>query len=438
MKMNLSKSMNIDKNGILKIGDFTVTELVEKYGTPLLVYDELELRENIKKFINGFKDNYPDFTVAYAGKAFLNRTLCRILEDEGTGLDVVSGGELYIALSAGFPAERIFFHGNNKSYSEIKMGIENNIGRFMIDNEKEAEIINDIAGDYDKKIDAILRVIPGIEAHTHEYIKTGHQDSKFGVGLADGLAMKVIEKIINYDNINIKGIHAHIGSQIFDVESYQKLIEIMLEFMQKVRYKTGITLSELDLGGGLGIPHLESDNTVDIKDYVQRIINKVKEETEKKDYPLPSLIIEPGRSIVGTAGITLYTVGSIKNNGSLTKYLAIDGGMPDNIRPALYKAEYEGILANRLREEKTEEVTIAGKCCESGDILIKDIKLQAARSGDILAVAATGAYTYSMSSNYNGLRRPAIVLVNKDRENLIMRRESYKDLVNNDLIPEDY
>ncbi len=436
--MNLYGTMEITDDGVLTIGKNLVTDLVKKYGTPLLVIDEEHLENNIEEYINSFNRYYGDYRIVYGGKTFLNRTLCKILAKKGVGLDVVSGGELFIALKADFPAADIVFHGNNKSEEELEMGLHYEIGRFMIDNKQEAELLNKLAASKGKKVVAILRVAPGIEAHTHEYIVTGHLDSKFGVSFAGGRAFEVLQEIMNYENINLQGIHTHIGSQIFELESYQKLIEVLFAFLDETRQKAGIILSELDLGGGLGVSYLIGDNPPAIKEYVQLISRTVKEMADRYNYPLPKIIVEPGRSIIGTAGTTLYTVGSIKKVPGNSKYIAVDGGMTDNIRPALYNAEYEAFLANRCYDRVEEKVKIAGKCCESGDILIRGIKMPQAKRGDILAVPVTGAYTYSMASNYNGLTRPAVVLVKDGEDKLINRRESYGDLLKNDIVPPGY
>lgn len=436
--MRLYGTMAIDEEGVLNIGGISTVELVNRFGSPLLVLDEKEIRNNARKYVESFKKYYPKSRTAYAGKAFINRTFCRIIEEEGLGLDVVSGGELYVALKAGFPPERIYFHGNNKSISELDMALKAGIGRFMVDNLQEAHLLNKLAGNDDSKVKVILRVTPGIEAHTHEFIQTGQIDSKFGVSIYRGQALEVIKEILSLERLKLKGIHAHIGSQIFNLTSFAREVDVLLDFMAEVRDKTGYILDELDLGGGLGIAYTEDDIHPDIEEYARLIGDKVREKAHMLNYPLPVIINEPGRSIIGTAGTTLYTIGTIKDIPAVRKYLAVDGGMTDNIRPALYGAEYEAILANRALEEGKELVTIAGKCCESGDILIHDIKLPEARPDDILAISCTGAYSYAMASNYNGLPRPAVVLVNDGRADLIIKRESYDDLLKNDVIPERF
>jgi len=313
------------------------------------------------------------------------------------------------------------------------MALKAGVGRFMVDNLQEAQTLNQLA--VNDQVSVILRVTPGIEAHTHEFIQTGQIDSKFGVSIYKDQALKVIKEILSMEKIKLKGIHAHIGSQIFNLTSFFNEIDVMMDFMVRVKQETGHLISELDLGGGLGIPYTDEDDQPDIDNYARLVVEKVKEKSALLDYPLPVIILEPGRSIIGTAGTTLYTIGTVKDIPAVRKYIAIDGGMTDNIRPALYSAKYNALLANRALEENSELVTIAGKCCESGDILIRDLKLPEARRGDILAVFCTGAYTYAMSSNYNGLPRPAVVLVNDGHDELMIKRESYDDLIKNDIIP---
>lgn len=436
--MQLFGTMEIDQKGILKIGGISSIELVKEFGTPLLVLDEEEIRRNARKYKRAFIEHYPETKIVYAGKAFINRTLLKIIAEEGLGLDVVSGGELYTALQADFPVEKIYFHGNNKSLAEIKMAVEAGIGYFMVDNLQEARVINSLANDGDEKVKIILRVTPGIEAHTHEFIQTGQIDSKFGVSIYREQALEVIREILKLKNLNLIGIHAHIGSQIFNLTSFAREIDVMLDFMNQVKVKLDYYLEELDLGGGLGIAYTSEDERPDINHYARLIWEKLKEKAYSISYKLPQIIVEPGRSIIATAGTTLYTIGSIKEIPAVRKYLAVDGGMTDNIRPALYGAEYEAVLANKANRKEGELVTIAGKCCESGDILIHDINLPVAESGDILAISCTGAYTYAMSNNYNSLPRPAIVLVKGGQADLIIQRESYEDLLKNDVIPERF
>ncbi len=436
--VRLSGTMEIDQNGFLRIGGVNVKELVERYATPLIVFDEEEIRQKVREYREALREYPGGARVLYASKAFANRTLYRILAEEGISLDVVSGGELYTALQAGFPAERIYFHGNNKLVAEIKFALENNVVNFFIDSFQEAELLNQLAGEMDKQIKAMLRLTPGIVAHTHRFMVTGTIDSKFGVGIKNGDALKLIKLLQGYQQIELLGIQAHIGSQIYEQEAFSHLIEIMVSFLAEVRKETGLTLGRLDLGGGLGIPQTDDDPEISIREYINKLITKVSAEAARHNFPLPEIWVEPGRSIIGTAGTTLYSIGMIKEIEQVKKYVTIDGGMTDNIRPALYGAKYDAFLANRSLAEPVEKVTIAGKCCETGDTLIEDLQLVPAETGDILAVTGTGAYTFALANNYNGIPRPAIVLVKDGQANLIVQRESYVDLLKNDLIPEGY
>lgn len=432
-------TMDIDKDGIMHIGNLSVEKLIEDFGSPLIVLDESEIRDNIDQYINGFKSYPGGYRILYASKAFANRTLYRILNEKKISLDVVSGGELYTALKADFPSKEIFFHGNNKLADEIEMALDNNIGGFFVDNFQEAELIDHLAHKKGKKVEVMLRLTPGIAAHTHDFMVTGKVDSKFGIGIKNGDAEKIIDLISNrYDNLLLKGIQAHIGSQIYKHDGFIKLIEIMFEFMDSIKRKKGLILEKLDLGGGLGIPHTEDDPVIPIEDHLTKMVKKVIKEAERYNYPLPELMVEPGRSIIGTAGTTLYKIGMQKEIADIKKYITIDGGMADNIRPALYNAKYDAYLVNKCNQDPEEVVTVAGKCCETGDILINDLKLPEVETGDILAVTCTGAYTYALSSNYNGIPRPAIVLANNGQANLIVERESYQDLISHDRIPAGY
>jgi len=437
--LRLYGTMQKNEKGVLEIGEVGIDKLVDEFDTPLIVLDEKEIRNKIDEYKKGLSSYPGESKILYASKAFANRTLYRIFKEENISLDVVSGGELYTALKANFPAEEVFFHGNNKLASEIELALKNNIGGFIVDNFPEAKLLNDLADKYNKNVEVMIRLTPGIAAHTHDFMVTGKVDSKFGVGIKNGDAEKLVDLISNkYKNLKLKGIHAHIGSQIYKKEGFLKLIEIMVKFMKDMKNENGITMTKLDLGGGLGIPHTEDDPVIPIKKYVKEMVEKVIKEVNNHNYPLPELLLEPGRSIIGTAGTTLYEIGMIKDIENIKKYITINGGMSDNIRPSLYGAEYEAFLANKMNAKPEEEVSIAGKCCETGDILIKDIKLPVSKRGDILAVTCTGAYTYALSNNYNGIPRPAIVLINEGEANLIVKRESYKDLIKNDVIPAGY
>jgi len=433
--MELHGTMEINDEGILEIGGCEVNKIAEEYGTPLYILDEKEIRDNCRAYRKAFEEWYPNSETIYASKAFMSLTMCRIVDEEGLGLDVVSGGELYTALEADFPVEKIYFHGNNKTPEELEMALEAGIGRIVVDNNYELELLNGIAAEKDKVVDILIRVTPGVEAHTHSYIQTGQTDSKFGVGIQNGLALETIKNAIKLDNISVKGIHCHIGSQIFNLESFGLAVDVMLDFVEDVKEEADLVMEELNLGGGIGIKYTEDDQTVDINEYAKIVSQAIQEKCDELEIPLPKVINEPGRSIIGTAGSTIYTVGSIKQIPDIRKYVAVDGGMPDNIRPALYDAEYEAIVVNKADQETEEVVSITGKCCESGDMLIWDIELPELESGDILLVSCTGAYGYSMANNYNSLPKPGVVLVNDGQVEEIIRREQYQDLVAKEEIP---
>lgn len=421
------------ENNVLVIGEVNTVQLAKEYGTPLYVIDEAFVRTKCKRYLSAFKVHENGNRVAYAGKAFLTLAMCKLIKEEGLCLDVVSGGELYTALKSGFPLEKVYFHGNNKTLEEIELGIKNGVGKFVVDNYYEIEKINEIAKTHNKIQQILLRITPGIEAHTHDYIKTGQIDSKFGFSILNNDTLDAVKKAIELPNIQLIGLHSHIGSQIFDIKPYEDEVEIMLTLIADIKEKFKYEIKELDLGGGFGIHYREGDKPRSIEDFCTSIINKAEITAKALNINLPSLTIEPGRSIIGKAGTTLYTIGSIKEIEDIRKYVAVDGGMTDNIRPALYKAEYECLLANRAEDKTTEKVTISGKCCESGDILLSDVRLPKAESGDILAVLSTGAYGYSMSSNYNKIPKAAVVFVNEGKTRLVCRRQSYEDLISNEM-----
>jgi diaminopimelate decarboxylase len=436
--MFISEALTINKEGNLEIGGCDTLELVKRFGTPLYVMDEQLIRKNCRLYKNALDKYYNGKgLVLYASKAFCTMAMCKIADQEGLGLDVVSGGELYTVLKSGFPVEKVYFHGNNKTFEEIEMAINNNIGRFVVDNKEELLTINKIAAEKGKVIKISFRIKPGIEAHTHDFVQTGQIDSKFGVALENGEAYEIIKLASNMDNVEVIGVHCHIGSQIFDIAPFELAAKVMLNFISQLKEKLGITIKELNLGGGFGIKYLPKHSPVQYDSYIEAVSKVIISECKKKGIEIPLILMEPGRSIVGPAGITLYTVGAVKNIEGVRKYVSVDGGMTDNPRYALYQSEYDAVLANRPTDSKTEKVTIAGKCCESGDILIKDINMPIIKAGDILAVLATGAYNYSMSSNYNRIPKPPVVLVNKGNARLIVRRESYEDIVRNDIVPED-
>ncbi|RLL83808.1 diaminopimelate decarboxylase [Petrotoga sp. Shatin.DS.tank11.9.2.9.3] len=430
--MFLTENLKIDKDGVLEISGVKSTHLANEYGTPLLVLDEVQIRENIKKLKSAFESaDYTNYEIAYASKAFLNTELCRILQSENVSLEVVSGGELYIAFHSSFPANKIFFNGNSKTNEELVMALKNEVGHIIVDNEDEFRNIEKISKRLRKKAKIYFRVIPNISPDTHKYISTGQKNSKFGMSFDDML--KLIKSIKNSENLEIKGIHAHIGSQINESGPYVELVKTFFDLLNKIRGETGVVLPEIDIGGGFGVAHSTFEKAIDIQNAIKGVIQEVRFLSNEFHYPSPKIIVEPGRYIISNAGTTLYTVGTIKKAEN-KKYVVIDGGMADNIRPALYGAKYEAFIANCPKEKTNlDKVTIAGRACESGDILIEDTYLPEIKPGDLLAIPSTGDYTYSMSSNYNGFLKPAIVLVKNGKHKVITRREIYDDLIKRDV-----
>ncbi|EST56111.1 diaminopimelate decarboxylase [Brevibacillus panacihumi W25] len=433
--MYLHGTSRVNEKGNLEIGGCDVTQLAATYGTPLYVYDEALIRSKCRAYIDAFRQSGFAFQVAYASKAFCTMAMCKLVEEEGMSLDVVSGGELYTALQAGFPAERIHFHGNNKSIEEIHMALDAKIGCFVVDNFYELATLDEIAQERDEKVAVLLRVTPGVEAHTHEYISTGQVDSKFGFDVQNGQALEAIKYAHESKQLHLLGVHSHIGSQIFEAEGFIVAIKRLIELLEEAREQHGFISEVLNVGGGFGIRYVESDTPLTAETYIKAITDTVRDEMTQRQLPLPELWIEPGRSIVGDAGTTLYRIGSHKHIPNVRKYVAVDGGMTDNLRPALYQAVYEAAIANKMNAPATEQVSIAGKCCESGDMLIWDVMLPEADAGDILAVTSTGAYGYSMSNNYNRIARPAVVFVKEGEAELVVKRETYQDVVSHDLLP---
>lgn len=424
----------INEQNHIEIGGCDLVDLAQKYGTPLYVFDETTIRTIARQYKEAFK-NYPKVSMLYASKAFMTKAVVRILDEEGFGFDMVSGGEIYTASTAGADMKKCLFNGNNKSYDELQMAVELGVGLISTDNFLELALLNEVAKSNNKTVDILLRVTPGIECHTHEYIQTGHLDSKFGFDLTQ--VDEAIELILEqYQNLNPVGLHAHIGSQIFETSIYYDEVEVLLKEMGRLKEKYGLNLTHINLGGGLGIKYTEADCPPSINEIAEKIISSVKENVPKYNVNEPEIHIEPGRSIIGTSGVTLYTVGSSKQVPNGRKYIAVDGGMADNPRPSLYQAVYTAEVANRPADEATETVTIAGRFCESGDILIKDVKMPELVEGDILCFYDTGAYGYSMSSNYNRVLKPAAVLVNNSQSDIIINRESYEQLVASDVIPD--
>ncbi|EGT3607410.1 diaminopimelate decarboxylase [Clostridium perfringens] len=429
--MKLFGSMKVEGNE-LYVGGVKASALSKEYGTPLYVIDEELVRSNCRRYYNAMKCEERGNRVTYAGKAFINMSMCNLVNEENLYLDVVSGGELYTAYKAGFPLERIYFHGNNKSYYEIDLGVRLGIGRFIVDNIHELEVLNSIAQEYGRVQKVYLRITPGVEAHTHEYIKTGQLDSKFGFPVIGDTVYDAIKRAMELEYIELNGLHCHIGSQIFDLEPFEDTTEIMLNLINDIKETLGYEIKELDLGGGFGIYYTEGDKPKEIEEYCSVIINKADEICRKLNMNVPILSIEPGRSIVGNAGLTLYTVGAIKEIPNIRKYVSVDGGMSDNIRPALYSANYESLIANRVFDNSKEIVTVAGKCCESGDVLLNSIEMPRMETGDILAIMSTGAYGHSMANNYNRIPKAAVVSVRNGISKVMCKRETYEDLLRNE------
>lgn len=433
-------TQKINSAGHLEIGGCDTIELAGRFGTPLYVMDEALIRENCREFLSSFRSRYEDTTIAFAGKAFLTTAMCRIMHQEGFSLDVVSAGELYTALKAGFPMERVFVHGNYKSDEEIRMALDAGVGRIVVDNLQEIERLNSIAQEMGKIADILLRVTPGIDPHTHKLISLGQADTKFGLNIKDGSAMMGVRRALQCPSIRFRGIHCHIGSQILDLEPHAGTVRVMVEFAGRVFQETGVPVEEINTGGGLGIRYVEDHTPPTIDEFAETITSEFVKAVEEFKLPnRPKLIQEPGRSIVGTAGTTLYTVGTIKRVPIVEEpgyrvYVAIDGGLTDNPRPLLYDAVYTALVVNKANETPSQVVTISGKHCET-DTMIQDARIAEVEAGDILAVQCTGAYNFSMASNYNRMRRPAVVLVSEGRADVIVERESLDDLVRRDVIP---
>lgn len=434
----VSEALKVNGKNHLEIGGCDCVDLAKEFGTPVYVMDEGLIRKNCRTYKNAMDKYYGgNGIVLFASKAFCTMAMCKIAEQEGLGLDVVSGGELYTAIKAGFPMDRVYFHGNNKTVQEIELGIDNNIRRFVVDNKEELNNINEIAAKKGKVANISFRIKPGIDAHTHDFVQTGQIDSKFGVALENGEALEIVKLASGLSNVKVVGVHCHIGSQIFDLAPFELAAKVMLSFISQLKDELGIEIEELNLGGGFGIKYVPEHDPIEYDHYIESVSKVVKNLCEDKRIKLPNIVMEPGRSIVASAGITLYTVGAVKEIKNVRKYISVDGGMTDNPRYALYQSAYDAVLANRPADRKVEKVTIAGKCCESGDLLIKDIEMPEIEDGDILAVMATGAYNYSMSSNYNRIPKPPVVLVNEGKARVIVKREDYSDVVRNDILPED-
>ncbi len=433
MIMHFFGTQSVSNSGELLIGQVSTIDLASKYGTPLFVYDTALIRARARAFIQTFVKSNVKAQVAYASKAFSSVAMYQLAAEEKLSLDVVSGGELYTAIRAGFPVERIHFHGNNKSDEEIEFALDSKIGCIVVDNFHEIRRLKKLTHERNQSTQVLLRVTPGIEAHTHDYITTGQSDSKFGFDLNNGQADEAFQQVKDDPFIELLGMHCHIGSQIFDTVAFslaaKKLISKMMEWYEKYHF----TCKVLNLGGGFGIRYTEEDEPLAPAIYVEDMIRTIQNELKETSYPMPEIWIEPGRSLVGDAGTTIYTIGSQKEIPAVRNYLAVDGGMSDNIRPALYQAKYDAAISNKMNDDSSVAYTIAGKCCESGDKLIEKINLPEAVAGDLLAVFCTGAYGYSMASNYNRLSKPAVVFVEDGKHRLVIKRETLEDLVRLDV-----
>jgi len=427
---NLS-SKSVSTDGHLRIGGCDTVELAQTFGTPLYVYDEQLLRDTIRTFHDAFLQHQVKYSIAYAAKAFCTVAMCQLVIAEGCSLDVVSGGELYTALQAGVPAKQIHLHGNNKTVEELTYALDSGIGAVIVDNFSEMTLLASLAAMRKQPVDVLLRIAPGVTAHTHEYISTGQQDSKFGFDHESGQASQALKQVQSHEYLRCIGVHAHIGSQIFDTQGFRQAIHRLAQL-----YHDGVVLglpfSVLNCGGGFGIRYTEVDSPEPIHTLIAGIITAVHEACAQWEMEVPEIWIEPGRSIVGGAGTTLYTVGSQKTIPNVRNYVAVDGGMTDNPRLALYSAAYEGVLANRMNDASLEAWSVAGKCCESGDMLIWDAPLPTPQAGDVLAVFSTGAYNYSMASHYNRIPNPAVVFVKDGHARIVVERESWADLVRHD------
>ncbi len=422
----------VNAAGRLEIGGCDSVGLAAEFGTPLYVFDEDTLRGICRAFIGEFTRRYADTWVAYASKAFINPAIARVMKEEGMALDVVSGGELAVAAAVDFPSDRIYFHGNNKTPDELRMAIDHRVGRIVIDGFHELELLDSLAREKGVVQDVMLRISPSVDPHTHVHTTTGTLDSKFGIPIETGDAAGAIRKALRAPNLNLIGLHFHLGSPIFELEPYAIAIDAVLTFAAEFKSE-GLKLEEFSPGGGFAIGYVTEQPPPPIGDYAEVITSMVRRRCDDLDLGSPKLIIEPGRSVVGRPGVALYTVGAVKDIPGVRKYVSLDGGMGDNIRPALYGSQYEAVVANRMSDEPEETITLAGKFCESGDFLIRDIDLPVLASGDIVALPSSGAYAPAMASNYNTNPRPAIVMVKGGEATLIRRRETYEDMMRADI-----
>ncbi|MBQ8717350.1 MAG: diaminopimelate decarboxylase [Clostridia bacterium] len=428
--MILYPHFDINAAGHLTVGGIDTVELAREFGTPAYILDENVIRENCRTYLRAAKAHFGENALPlYASKALSFTGIYRIVAEEGLGIDCVSGGELYTAQNADFPAERIYFHGNNKTDTDLRQALLMGVGTIVVDGDEELEALDALARELGKTQKILLRITPGIDPHTHRAIMTGNVDSKFGNAIVTGQALAITKKALSLEGVALAGFHCHIGSQIFDIDPFRDAAGIMLKFIADVKAETGFEATELNLGGGLGVRYTEDDRGIDYADAIRQIAEIVREGASNAGVAMPRVILEPGRSLVAAAGVTLYTVGSVKEIPGFRNYVSVDGGMPDNPRYALYASQYTALIANRASEPKDYRATVAGRCCESGDLIGEGMALQAPRRGDILAVLCTGAYNYSMASNYNRLPRAPIVMLRDGKARVAVRRETYEDLV---------
>ncbi|MBO5355102.1 MAG: diaminopimelate decarboxylase [Clostridia bacterium] len=428
--MILYPHFDINAAGHLTVGGMDTVELAREFGTPAYILDENVIRENCRTYLRAAKAHFGENALPlYASKALSFTGIYRIVAEEGLGIDCVSGGELYTAKNADFPAERIYFHGNNKTDADLRQALLMGVGTIVVDGDEELEALDALARELGKTQKILLRITPGIDPHTHRAIMTGNVDSKFGNAIVTGQALAITKKALSLEGVALAGFHCHIGSQIFDIDPFRDAAGIMLKFIADVKAETGFEATELNLGGGLGVRYTEDDRGIDYADAIRQIAEIVRAGAIKAGVAMPRVILEPGRSLVAAAGVTLYTVGSVKEIPGFRNYVSVDGGMPDNPRYALYASQYTALIANRASEPKDYRATVAGRCCESGDLIGEGMALQAPRRGDILAVLCTGAYNYSMASNYNRLPRAPIVMLRDGKARVAVRRETYEDLV---------
>ncbi|MBE6694609.1 MAG: diaminopimelate decarboxylase [Ruminococcaceae bacterium] len=427
--------LSVNAEGHLTIGGMDTVELAKAYGTPAYIMDEDYIRCTCRTYIDAARKHFgADALPLYASKAFSCVGIYRIAAEEGMGIDCVSGGELYTAKVAGFPADKIYFHGNNKTDRDIRDAMDMGVGTLVVDNMDELYAVNSIAAEKNIKQRILLRISPGIDPHTHKAVVTGSVDSKFGSAIETGQAMEIVKLAISLQNVRLAGLHCHIGSQIFDVEPFSDAADIMVRFIADIKRECGYEIDELNLGGGLGVPYTKHDRTVDYAQAIRDIAAVVTGFCRDNGIRMPRVILEPGRSLVAASGITLYTVGSVKEIPGFKNYISVDGGMPDNPRYALYQSQYTAMIANRAGEPDDYRATVAGRCCESGDLIGENMEIQKAQRGDILAVLVTGAYNYSMASNYNRIPRPPVILVKDGKARVLIRRETYEDIIKNDVL----